>query len=71
MPSPRPLSVIESRTDKEYAAEIRDRLLKAFEPVIEIMTEASRSGIDVQFNVGPDWRGLPTIQRIVTVKKLD
>lgn len=66
------LSVVQGRTDKAYAADVRSRVAKALEPVIAIMAEANeKAGIEVNFTIGPDWRGCPTLQRISTVKKLD
>lgn len=58
--------------DREFAAEVRRDLASTFDThVLPILRRARSRGVDVQFNIGPDWQGQPVVQNIATVKRLD
>ncbi len=47
------ISLAPSGTDAEYAAEIKGRVVKLYEPLLELLTEASNKGFDVNVACGP------------------
>ena len=48
------VQLVTTRSDAEIAADLKQRLLEAFKPVLEIFDEASSSGLAIQWdNIKP------------------
>ena len=61
--------VVNNKTDKEIAAEIRGKLQKALEPVMVIITEAAANDFLINFAIGLDGTKRGCIQSITISKQ--
>jgi len=52
-----PVSLVPSKSDREIAAEIRQRLEVAFVPILDIINEANSHSIGVNFQIGRNQTG--------------
>lgn len=46
-------TLVTAGTDAEYAAELKARAIKLYEPLLEMLTEASNRGFSVNIGCGP------------------
>lgn len=58
------------KTDKERAAEYRERLMELLAPVCELLTIAERDGIRINLNISRDALGRSFISDISAIKPL-
>ena len=46
------LEPVAGKPDKELAAEFRERVIKAYEPIIQLCNEMDRAGFELQVQTG-------------------
>jgi hypothetical protein len=63
-----PLSIVPAKTDKEYAAELKKRMIEAHKDILEIMNEAHENDFIVNVAIGMDGLGKITIQHLIISK---
>lgn len=70
MSTEKPLSLVPGRTDRELAEEFRQRLRAALAPAMEIVDDATREGLVVNFVLGRNAFGRCVINDISVTRPL-
>ncbi len=61
-------TLVPTRSDKEIADDIRNKLIEAYKPVIEMLTYAKKSGFEVNIQTGADAFGQCHVMNIQILK---
>lgn len=64
-----PIALVTAKTDADYAADLKRRLIEAYKPVNILLDEATANSFLVQVNTGPDAFGKQTITGLLVAKK--
>ncbi len=65
-----PLAIVPAKSDKEMAAEFRQRMTAALNGVCEIMREADQAGLQIDFALGRDQYARRVIAGLTIVRPL-
>lgn len=60
--------LVPTKSDQEYANELKARLLEAYKPVIEILTEAKRNSFEINVTTGANGFGIVQVANIQVLK---
>jgi len=55
-------------TDAEVAAELKEKIIAAYEPINTVLTEAKKAGFEVSVGIGPNPFGKFVITQLVVAK---
>lgn len=61
--------LVTTKPDKEVAAELKDKLVQAYEPLLKVIDECSAAGFKINVQVGTNAFGKAHIQLLVIVKE--
>lgn len=60
--------LVPTKTDADFAAEIKQRIIEAYQPVFMALEEADKRGFGVQSTVGKDFAGKFNFAQLQVVK---
>ncbi len=63
------LEVVVHKSDAEVAAEFKDRIAEAIEPLLKEIAAAKRAGFQMHFTIGDDAFGRPTLTCLKVIKE--
>lgn len=61
-------TLVPNKTDADYAAEIKKKIIEAYQPLFEVLQEADKKGFNVVSNVGKDYQGRFTFAQLQVMK---
>lgn len=61
--------LVPTRPDSEIAADLKQRILQAYEPLLKLFDEATEQGFMVNVGTGPNAFGKVTITNFILAKK--
>lgn len=61
-------TLVPNKTDADYAAEIKQKIIDAYQPLFLVLQEADKRGFNVQSTVGKDFNGRFTFAQLQVVK---
>lgn len=64
------IQLVAGKPDVELAEEIKERLIVALRPALDIMSEARKAGLQVQFGIGPDATGREMLTALQIIRVL-
>jgi hypothetical protein len=64
-----PIQLVPTKSDAEFAEELKQRLIAAYEPVCKILDEGSSAGFIINVNVGPNPFGKHAIAQIMIARR--
>jgi hypothetical protein len=62
------VTVVPGKSDAEKAAELKDRIVEALVPVMEILDEGYKHGLSISYSIGPSALGKATILQLNVTK---
>lgn len=62
------ISLVPNRPDAEVAAELKEKIIAAYEPINTVLTEAKKAGFEVSVGIGPNPFGKFEITQLVIAK---
>lgn len=62
-------TLVPTKSDKDVANELRDKLIQVYRPVLDILTEAKKAGFDVSVTTGADGFNIVRLMNIQIVKQ--
>jgi len=63
-----PIQLVTTKPDTEVAEELKQELIAALKPVLEIATKANRLGFNVQLNMAPNSFKEVVVQQLNLIK---
>jgi hypothetical protein len=60
--------LVPSKTDADYAAELRQRIVEAYKPLFTLLEEADKKGFNINSTVGKDYMGRFTFATLQVMK---
>lgn len=62
------VTLVPTKSDKDRADEFRTRSLEAIKPLLDVMSEATRAGFNISFNISPNFMGQATVTSLGITK---
>lgn len=62
------VSLVPSVTDRKLAADLKRRIIEAYEPILKLLQEADASGFEVGVMTGKDGLGRHVVMQLKIVK---
>lgn len=60
--------LVPNKTDADYAAELRQRVIEAYQPLFALLEEADKRGFNINSTVGKDFMGKFTFAQLQVMK---
>lgn len=61
--------LVPTKSDQEYANELKQKLVATITPVLELVTLANKDGFEVQFGIGKDALGKQVITALKVMRE--
>lgn len=65
---PDPIQLVPNRSDQDIVDDLRKRVIEAYRPLLDLCTEAHKSGLAMQIEIGPDAFGVFGIRNFQVIK---
>ena len=64
-----PVQLVPTKSDADLAAEFKEKVIKAYEPLIEVLNEYDKHGLNMQCSVGKNAFNKYQIVQLAVVKQ--